>query len=159
MVFCDKQARAEKVWTGSTNWTVTGLCTQTNNGILIDDATIAKAYKNRWDALMKVKAAYPKSLAVAGSKPAVNSLNGKAIRAWNVPCLKYADLKEAKRYIDDAEQGVIYLMFNPGKGDGKKKAKALIQDILALDRNKIFIEGILNQDPGGKKDPIIQLTH
>jgi hypothetical protein len=35
----------------------------------------------------------------------------------------------------------------------------LIQDILALDRNKIFIEGILNQDPGGKKDPIIQLTH
>ena len=52
------------------------------------------------------------------------------------------------------------LMVNsPGKGDGKKKAKALIQDILALDRNKIFIEGILNQDPGGKKDPIIQLTH
>jgi phosphatidylserine/phosphatidylglycerophosphate/cardiolipin synthase-like enzyme len=159
MVFCDKQARAEKVWTGSTNWTVTGLCTQTNNGILIDDATIAKAYKNRWDALMKVKAAYPKSLAVAGSKPAVNSIIWKAIRAWNVPCLKYADLKEANRYIDDAEQGVIYLMFNPGKGDGKKKAKALIQDILALDRNKIFIEGILNQDPGGKKDPIIQLTH
>ena len=120
VVFCDKGGRAEKVWTGSTNWTVTGLCTQTNNGILIDDATIAKAYRERWDALKDAKATYPKSLATAGSKPAVHSLNRVPIRAWNVPCLKYADLKDAKQYIDGAKEGVIYLMFNPGKGDGKR---------------------------------------
>jgi phosphatidylserine/phosphatidylglycerophosphate/cardiolipin synthase-like enzyme len=159
VVFCDKDGQPEKVWTGSTNWTVTGLCTQTNNGILIHDANIAKAYLKRWNALKDAKAGYPKTLAVDGSKPAVHSLNGSAIKAWNVPCLKYADLNDAKKYIDGAKQGVIYLMFNPGKGDGKKKAKALIQDILALDPNKIFIQGVLNQDPGGKKDPIIQLTH
>ena len=159
VVFCDKRGRPENVWTGSTNWTVTGLCTQTNNGILVDDAIIAKAYKKRWDALKDAKASYPKTLSEEGSKPAVHSLNGVPIRAWNVPSLKYGDLKDAKRYIDGAKQGVIYLMFNPGKGDGKKKDKALIQDILALDPNKIFIEGILNQDPGGKKAPIIQLTH
>lgn len=159
VVFCDKKGQPENIWTGSTNWTVTGLCTQTNNGILVDDASIAKAYKSRWDALKDAKASYPKTLSEEGSKPAVHSLNRIPIRAWNVPCIKYADLKDAKRYIDGAKQGVIYLMFNPGKGDGKKKDKALIQDILALDPNKIFIEGILNQDPGGKKAPIIQLTH
>lgn len=27
-------------WTGSTNWTPTGLCTQLNNGLLIDEAHI-----------------------------------------------------------------------------------------------------------------------
>lgn len=147
------------MWTGSTNWTITGLCTQTNNGILIDDAHIAKAYKLRWEALKAAGAGYPKDLAVEGSKVDTHSVNGTQVRAWNVPCLKYVDLKDAKKYITATKQGVIYLMFNPGKGDGKKKEKALIQDILALDPNKVFIEGILNQDPGGKKDPIIQLTH
>ena len=45
-------------------------------------------------------------------------------------------------------------MFNPGTGGGKtKKEPALIQDILAKDPDKLFIEGILNQDPGGKKAP------
>jgi phosphatidylserine/phosphatidylglycerophosphate/cardiolipin synthase-like enzyme len=47
VVFCDRNGNPEKVWTGSTNWTVTGLCTQTNNGILINDADIAAAYKAR----------------------------------------------------------------------------------------------------------------
>jgi phosphatidylserine/phosphatidylglycerophosphate/cardiolipin synthase-like enzyme len=35
----------------------------------------------------------------------------------------------------------------------------LIQDILALDTNHLFVHGVLNQDPGGKKAPLIQLTH
>jgi phosphatidylserine/phosphatidylglycerophosphate/cardiolipin synthase-like enzyme len=159
VVFCDKSGNAQKVWTGSTNWTITGLCTQTNNGILIDDANIAKAYKLRWEALKAAGAGYPNNLAIDGSKVEAHSVSGTPVRVWNVPCLKYVDLKDANRYITAAKEGVIYLMFNPGKGDGKKKEKALIQDILALDSSKVFIEGILNQDPGGKKDPIIQLTH
>jgi phosphatidylserine/phosphatidylglycerophosphate/cardiolipin synthase-like enzyme len=89
----------------------------------------------------------------------VHSLNGAPIRAWNAPCQKYVDLKDAKQYIADAQQGVLFLMFNPGTGDGKKKEKALIQDILALDTDKVLVHGVLNQDPGGKKDPVIQLTH
>jgi phosphatidylserine/phosphatidylglycerophosphate/cardiolipin synthase-like enzyme len=159
VVFCGKSGSPGKVWTGSTNWTVTGLCTQTNNGILIEDAVLAEAYLKRWEALKAAKALYPKSLAVSGSTPAGHSLNGVPIRAWNVPCLKYADLKDAKQYIAAAQEGVVYLMFNPGKGDGKKKEYALIQDILALDSGKLYIEGVLNQDPGGSKDPMIQLTH
>jgi phosphatidylserine/phosphatidylglycerophosphate/cardiolipin synthase-like enzyme len=158
-VFCDSKGDPASVWTGSTNWTITGLCTQTNNGILINDPAIALAYRKRWDELKAAEAGYPKSLEVAGSKPAVHSLNGAPIRAWNAPCLKYVDLKDAKQYIAAAKQGVLFLMFNPGTGDGKKREKALIQDILALDPDKLLIHGVLNQDPGGKKDPMIQLTH
>jgi phosphatidylserine/phosphatidylglycerophosphate/cardiolipin synthase-like enzyme len=159
VVFSDPSGKPEKVWTGSTNWTVTGLCTQTNNGLLIDDAQIAVGYRRRWEALKDAKAAYPKTLAADGSKVATHSLDRARIRAWNVPCQKYVDLVDAKKYISAAKQGIVFLMFNPGKGDGKRKQNALIQDILALNTKELFIEGVLNQDPGGSKDPMIQLTH
>ncbi len=159
VVFCDSNGDPSTVWTGSTNWTITGLCTQTNNGILIENSNIALAYQKRWNSLKAAGASYPKTLATEGSDPAVHSLHKASIRAWNAPCLKYVDLKDAKQYIADAEQGVLFLMFNPGKGDGKKKEKALIQDILALSTDKVLVHGILNQDPGGKKDPLIQLVH
>ena len=41
LVICDKQGKARWVWTGSQNWTKTGLCTQTNNSVLIDDSQLA----------------------------------------------------------------------------------------------------------------------
>nr|WP_294099702.1 SWIM zinc finger family protein [Sphingomonas sp.] len=34
-----------QVWTGSTNWTPTGLCTQLNNGILLDNAKLAAQFE------------------------------------------------------------------------------------------------------------------
>lgn len=159
VVFCGKDGKPASLWTGSTNWTVTGLCTQVNNGILIESAELAAAYKARWDALSKAGATYPPELAKAGSTPATAKSGAAAITAWNVPCLKFVDLNEAQKYIDAAKQGVLFLMFNPGTGDGKKRAFALIQDILALDREKLFIHGVINQDPGGKKAPILQLVH
>ncbi len=127
VVFCDKSGKPKRVWTGSTNWTVTGLCTQTNNGILIDDPKLAAAYLARWTELKKAGSGYPKTLAQHGSKPAMSKLNQSPLHAWNVPSLKYVDLNDASKYIRQAKQGVLYLMFNPGIGDGKKKAYALIQ--------------------------------
>ena len=159
VVFCDPQDRPVNLWTGSTNWTVTGLCTQSNNGILIDSPDLAKAYKTRWDELRAAGAAYPKPLAQQGSTPARGTLGDAKLTAWNAPCNQFVDLKSAKKYIAAASDGVLFLMFNPGVGDGKKREKSLIQDILALDPNKLFIHGVLNQDPGGKKAPLIQLTH
>jgi phosphatidylserine/phosphatidylglycerophosphate/cardiolipin synthase-like enzyme len=159
VVFCDKDGSPATLWTGSTNWTVTGLCTQVNNGMLIDSADLAAAYKTRWDALSKAGALYPPTLAKAGSTPATATVKKAKVTGWNVPCLKFVDLNDASKFIAAAQDGVLFQMFNPGKGDGKKKAFALIQDILALDPAKLFIHGILNQDPGGKKAPLLQLTH
>src|SRR5262249_4175410 len=39
------------VMTGSTNWTETGLCTQSNNSIIIEDEAIAADYFAYWNAL------------------------------------------------------------------------------------------------------------
>jgi phosphatidylserine/phosphatidylglycerophosphate/cardiolipin synthase-like enzyme len=43
------------VMTGSTNWTETGLCTQSNNCIIIEDKNIAKFYFDFWHRLQSDK--------------------------------------------------------------------------------------------------------
>jgi phosphatidylserine/phosphatidylglycerophosphate/cardiolipin synthase-like enzyme len=153
VVFCDAQQRPVRVWTGSTNWTVSGLCTQVNNGLLVESPELAQAYLSRWQALMQAKHAYPPSLAQQGSVPAHATVGaGKTtVTAWNVPCEQQVDLADVRRLIQGARQGVLFLFFNPGpKG-------TLLNDILALDQNNLYIHGVVNADPGGNKAPILTL--
>jgi hypothetical protein len=152
VVFCDKQGKPSTVWTGSTNWTMTGLCTQVNNGVLIESQKLAVAYRNRWEELKDAGAAYPGSLAQDGSTPAKVTLGTANMTAWNAPVLKLVDLADATKRINAAKDGVLFLMFNPGPRN------TLLNAILALDPNKLFIHGVVNQDPGGKKAPLIKIT-
>jgi phosphatidylserine/phosphatidylglycerophosphate/cardiolipin synthase-like enzyme len=46
-----KDGTATTVMTGSTNWTETGLCTQSNNVIIIENTSIAKIYLDFWHRL------------------------------------------------------------------------------------------------------------
>ena len=43
LVVCDATDTPRWVWTGSQNWTKTGLCTQANNSVLIDDTSAGGA--------------------------------------------------------------------------------------------------------------------
>jgi phosphatidylserine/phosphatidylglycerophosphate/cardiolipin synthase-like enzyme len=144
IIFCDRNSKPVTVWTGSTNTTVTGLCTQVNNGLLIKDPTTALAYKNRWDELHAAGDRYPPSLSQQGSIPAKNTVGTAPITAWNVPCNGFVDLNDARRYIQAAKQGVLFLMFNPGTGGGKR-APSLLQDIQDLGNRGLYIHGVINQ--------------
>jgi phosphatidylserine/phosphatidylglycerophosphate/cardiolipin synthase-like enzyme len=85
-----KGDKPSAVMTGSTNWTETGLCAQSNNCIIIDDAAVAADYFAYWKALKDDKLATPrKALAitvkgkkVSGAKPDSNK-QGATIRAAN----------------------------------------------------------------------------
>lgn len=50
LVLSEKGAPAA-VLSGSTNWTSTGLCTQTNNALVIESADVAQRYMDYWNAL------------------------------------------------------------------------------------------------------------
>ena len=50
-VYCDKAGNAKAVLTGSTNWTASGLCTESNNAILIEDDRLAADYLQYWKDL------------------------------------------------------------------------------------------------------------
>ena len=45
----------EKVWTGSTNWTPTGLCTQLNNGIMLVNEELAARFEAQFQLLAKAR--------------------------------------------------------------------------------------------------------
>lgn len=150
VVFAGTDGAPKSVWTGSTNWTVTGLCTQVNNGILIEDAGLAAGYKARWDALAAAGAGYPPSLAQQGSVPSHVSVGPAGVTAWNVPCSGLVDLADARKLIRGARQGVLFLFFNPGPSG------SLLNDVLGLRADKLFVHGVVNEDPGGKK-PILTL--
>jgi len=149
LVFCDNGGMPRRVWTGSTNWTVSGLCTQVNNGVLIESDDLASGYKKRWDELLSAGNDYPPELSQEGSTPTKASGAGWNVTAWNSPCVNFVDLSDARRLIQGARQGVLFLMFNPGPKN------TLLNDILALADANLFVHGAINQDPGGAKDPVL----
>jgi hypothetical protein len=153
VVFCDPRGNPSSVWTGSTNWTMTGLCTQVNNGILIRSPELAAAYRQRWEDLKDAGATYPATLSAAASTHATASVGGVAVAAWNAPVDNFVDLDDARALIAAAQQSVLFLMFNPGPQE------TLLNAILGLDPQKLFIHGIVNQDPGAGKTPLIKMTH
>lgn len=50
-VVFSRAGKAHSVWTGSTNWATTGLCTQINNGLLIKHAGMAGIFRKQWNRL------------------------------------------------------------------------------------------------------------
>ncbi len=51
VIWSDKNGTPRSVLTGSTNWTWSGICGQSNNCIRIDDDGVARAFKDYWDRL------------------------------------------------------------------------------------------------------------
>jgi phosphatidylserine/phosphatidylglycerophosphate/cardiolipin synthase-like enzyme len=151
VVFCDAVGAPQRVWTGSTNWTMTGLCTQANNGLLIEDAGIASGYLDYWHRLQAAGDGYPASLAFADGTPIRGSVGSAGVTAWLTPVRNEVDLADARERIRCARQGVLFLMFIPGpKG-------TLLNEILALNDQELFIHGVINQDPFAKTPEITRV--
>src|SRR5262249_23716442 len=51
-VLVDAQGKPKAVVTGSTNWTPTGLCAQSNNAMLIENERIAAEFVDYWKGLV-----------------------------------------------------------------------------------------------------------
>ncbi len=88
------------VLTGSTNWTETGLCTQSNNVIVLEDQRVAKIYLDYWHRLKADPQPAGQSVAVPFAGEVVqgfaknSGVQAEALRASNVmpvPPVKLAD--------------------------------------------------------------------
>jgi phosphatidylserine/phosphatidylglycerophosphate/cardiolipin synthase-like enzyme len=51
LIYVDGNKHPQAVLTGSTNWTDTGLCAQTNNALVVEDPAVAARYMAYWNAL------------------------------------------------------------------------------------------------------------
>lgn len=87
------------------------------------------------------------------SQPRSVTVGDRPVSVWFAPVQKQVDLAQAQKLIQGAKEGVLFLIFDPGpKG-------TLLNDILGLDPDKLYIHGVVNEDPGGKKNPVIKLVH
>ena len=154
LVLCDSRKQPVAVWTGSTNWTKTGLCTQANNAFLVESASVGAAYIDQWNALVKAGDASPESLRAADEVPR-QPARMKGMTLWFTPMSEPNDLEEAGKLIAAAKQGILFAMFNPGPRG------TLLNDIIELAspsspnyQPDLYIQGVLNQDPGTAKNPV-----
>lgn len=153
LVICDGLKRPRWVWTGSQNWTKTGLCTQANNSVLIDDRGVADEFRAQWSLLQAAGNTTPISLKTANTKPRERKLGGTKARLWFTPTVGRVDLEEARKVILAAKQAILFLMFNPGPRD------TLLNGIIDAARKKaagrrLYIHGAINQDPSTAKNPV-----
>lgn len=152
VVFCDASGAPKSVLTGSTNWTITGLCTQANNAVIVDDPDVAKYFLAEWNQLKDAKDGYPPSLAEFNSTtpPKTFTVDGGRITQWFVPTTDAQDLEFARKLINDAKDGILFLFFNPGQfvSPDEPKKWTLLQNILAKHNENpgLYVRGVVNQE-------------
>jgi phosphatidylserine/phosphatidylglycerophosphate/cardiolipin synthase-like enzyme len=159
VVFCDAKGRATKVLTGSTNWTMTGLCTQANNGLFIDDAKVAQAFRDEWDRLKAAKSGFPADLIQSNSKKKTFVVDSAQVTTWFVPTSKQQDLQQARALIAGAKDGALFLFFNPGRFAEAEDQETLLQSVVERGRPgspgfdpNLYIRGVVNQKIAGLTD-------
>jgi phosphatidylserine/phosphatidylglycerophosphate/cardiolipin synthase-like enzyme len=171
VVHVDQQGIPQAVFTGSTNWTSTGIAGQTNNAILIEDKAVAQAFFDYWhcmhdeDQLPKPK---PKlSSTMNGTQQgatfrAANSTssnvpnNGYEIHTWFSPNMKQRkkpssktkpvpvppDLQELYRRMRMAKEAVLFLAFYPGQ----KGVDCIVGEAIDIGRkdSKLIVVGAVS---------------
>ena len=166
VVFCDASGAPERVLTGSTNWTMTGLCTQANNGLIVDDPDVAEYFLDEWNHIKDAGNGYPDVFAHFNSTSKTFPLDDGNITQWFVPTTDAQDLEFARKLISAAKDGILFLFFNPGVFAGPDKPEkqwTLLQNILVRDHDDkrpdfdpgLYIRGVVNQEIAGltSEDP------
>jgi phosphatidylserine/phosphatidylglycerophosphate/cardiolipin synthase-like enzyme len=90
LVHTDGQDRPLAVLTGSTNWTDTGLCTQSNNTIVSRSVDLAQAYLDYWRRLKADTATFPQQADLGApnhnvQKGPLRTADGKSYPAADIP--------------------------------------------------------------------------
>jgi phosphatidylserine/phosphatidylglycerophosphate/cardiolipin synthase-like enzyme len=164
VVFCDAGKKPLQVLSGSTNWTKTGLCTQANNGVIVDDAAIAQDFLDQWNLLKDAGNGYPASLAKTNSLSKTIQIDGGTITQWFAPTSAGQDLDYARNLIKNAKDGILFLFFNPGSfvAPDQPEKWTLLQNV--LDRkdpnsknfdSNLYIKGVVNQEIDGLTKPSV----
>jgi phosphatidylserine/phosphatidylglycerophosphate/cardiolipin synthase-like enzyme len=162
VVFCDAHGKAQKVLTGSTNWTFRGLCAQVNNAVVIDDPDVADAFLQQWERLRTAGNGFPDELKNADSKLKQFTVDDLKVTTWFVPTVHAEDLDYARRLINQAQEGILFLFFNPGAFQDDPSHWTLLQNILNRHHEgnnpyynpNLYIRGVVNQEiPKLTEDP------
>jgi phosphatidylserine/phosphatidylglycerophosphate/cardiolipin synthase-like enzyme len=134
VVESDARGNAGRVLTGSTNWTTTGLCTQLNNVLIVEDPVIATRFLDQWNRLVAAGDGMPAGLVTANSTPTTHNNISVYFAASN----GQAEFKPALDLIAGAKEGALFLMFMPGQSP---LLGALLDRSV---QNNIYVRGVVS---------------
>lgn len=127
---------ASRVLTGSTNWTTTGLCTQLNNALIVEDAAIAARFRKQWDLLVAAGDNMTPALKASNSQPTTD----KNITLYFAATNGEAEFKPVLDLIAGAKEGALFLMFMPGQSP-------LLDALLTrAQQNSIYVRGVVSSE-------------
>ena len=172
MVYVDASGAPQTVLLGSTNWTDTAICAQSNNTLIVESATLAQAYRRYWDRLKDDteddRAKQGPSLRDADATPGATDIridDGLAT-IWFSPNTPHAraskpgpdeavppDLKEVFALMDGAKEAILFLEFQPGTPSVVERAAAA-----ANANSRLFVRGAAT-DPKAVDNYNTELIH
>ena len=156
LVYVNSAGKPKAVLLGSTNWTSTGLCAQTNNTLVVEDDDLAARYLAYWNKLAAdtkaangtPRALQGKALRTWDASGKTMNVDGATMESWFSPNTPKArgknkanekrppDMEEVAKRIGDAQHAVLFLAFYPGSPSIANWAA------LALKRDKkLFVRG------------------
>lgn len=139
VIYVDANGDPKSVLTGSTNWTATGLCGQTNNMIFINSSEIAAAYLDYWQQLQKDTKQHSVLRSWCETNTSDWDLTGRGkLTLWFSPNTKLknkpakdaatpVDMQVINDLIENAEKTVLFLLFNPGSPSILQQIKAVAE--------------------------------
>ncbi len=111
VVEVDLYKRPVRALTGSTNWTVTGLCTQLNNVIILDRPASAKRFAQQWSLLKDGGDAMTHALLDANATP----FTDETVEVRFAATTDGSELAAVVDLVNGASQGILFEMFQPGE--------------------------------------------
>ena len=151
VVIC-KDGKPFGVWTGSTNWTLTGLHTQINNGIALENQALAQDYLDQWHAIVAAGDSFPAALKQSNAQPKgpVSVDHEQDAMVWFAPspathanAAGGADIDELISIVNGAKQGILFVMFMPGQEP--------LDSILKRQIDGLYVRGVVSTLPDGSK--------
>jgi phosphatidylserine/phosphatidylglycerophosphate/cardiolipin synthase-like enzyme len=156
VVYVDSNDKPGLVLSGSTNWTSTGLCTQTNNAIIIESEEVARAYLDYWNRLLDDKAKQDGDFRTANNAANSFQISQTNLDLWFSPNTKQktkpknpaapSDMAQIFELMQNAKKAILFLAFDPGTPSIIDKASECQTNNLDL-----FIRGAITKAEHAEK--------
>jgi phosphatidylserine/phosphatidylglycerophosphate/cardiolipin synthase-like enzyme len=124
IVYCDKNGKPRAVLSGSTNWTDTGVCAQSNNALVVDSDDLAADYFDYWTRLRAEGDAQSQGFRQQNNSVRNVSIGTTKVKLWYSPNTKAqnksansprpGDMIDVWAAVVAAKKGILFLAFQPG---------------------------------------------
>ncbi len=168
VVHVDANGTPQRVLTGSTNWTDTGLCCQSNNTLIVRSPTMAKAYFDYWQRLKADTAGFAPQVDTSAPNnnvqgPALRSANAQPFPAPDISTPSLArfwpspntvatsntpkspppmDLTDVFSLMRGAKQAIFFLTFLPSQGGKNSVIDMAIE--LGKENTDLLVQGAIS---------------